>query len=159
MKSSYSLGFVRLVDQAILSEIIHTVHGHTFAVELAARLLEVGILEPDQLLEKLRTEKAAMDSKDKVSAKKDGKSKKATYYTHIHAPTVIRATNIPHITNSFICFFRIKIHFLYILKAIPHRDCGEDMPSIFVKSYRNLTVVLSHIKKFLCKMTKKSKRI
>ena len=70
--------------QAILSEIIHTVHGHTFAVELAARLLEVGILEPDQLLEKLRTEKAAMDSKDKVSAKKDGKSKKATYYTHIH---------------------------------------------------------------------------
>ena len=70
--------------QAILSEIIHTVHGHTFAVELAARLLEVGILEPDQLLEKLRTEKAAMDNKDKVSAKKDGKSKKATYYTHIH---------------------------------------------------------------------------
>lgn len=70
--------------QAILSEIIHTVHGHTFAVELAARLLEVGILDPDQLLEKLRTEKAAMDSKDKVSAKKDGKSKKATYYTHIH---------------------------------------------------------------------------
>lgn len=70
--------------QAILSEIIQTVHNHTFAVELAARLLEVGILEPDQLLEKLRTEKAAMDSKDKVSAKKDGKSKKATYYTHIH---------------------------------------------------------------------------
>ena len=70
--------------QAVLSEIIQTVHGHTFAVELAARLLEVGILDPDQLLEKLRTEKAAMDSKDKVSAKKDGKSKKATYYTHIH---------------------------------------------------------------------------
>ena len=70
--------------QVVLSEIIQTVHGHTFAVELAARLLEVGILEPDQLLEKLRTEKAAMDSKDKISAKKDGKSKKATYYTHIH---------------------------------------------------------------------------
>ena len=70
--------------QAILSDIIQTVHGHTFAVELAARLLEVGILAPDQLLEKLRAEKAAMDSKDKVSAKKDGKSKKATYYTHIH---------------------------------------------------------------------------
>ena len=70
--------------QAILSEIIHTVHGHTFAVELAARLLEVGILAPDQLSEKLRAEKAAMDSEDKVSARKDGKSKKATYYTHIH---------------------------------------------------------------------------
>ena len=70
--------------QSILTDIIQTVHGHTFAVELAARLLEVGILDPDQLSEKLRTEKAAMDSKDKVSAKKDGKSKKATYYTHIH---------------------------------------------------------------------------
>ena len=70
--------------QVVLSEMIQTVHNHTFAVELAARLLEVGILAPDQLLEKLRTEKAAMDSKDKVSAKKDGKSKKATYYTHIH---------------------------------------------------------------------------
>ena len=70
--------------QSILTDIIQSVHSHTFAVELAARLLEVGILAPDQLLEKLRAEKAAMDSKDKVSAKKDGKSKKATYYTHIH---------------------------------------------------------------------------
>ena len=70
--------------QVVLSEMIQTVHNHTFAVELAARLLEVGILAPDQLLEKLRTEKAAMDSEDKVSARKDGKSKKATYYTHIH---------------------------------------------------------------------------
>lgn len=68
----------------ILCEIIHTVHNHTFAVELSARLLEVGILAPDQLLEKLRAEKAALDSEDKISAKKDGKSKKATYYTHIH---------------------------------------------------------------------------
>lgn len=68
----------------ILREIIHTVHNHTFAVELSARLLEVGILAPDQLLEKLRAEKAAMDSEDKISAKKDGKSRKATYYTHIH---------------------------------------------------------------------------
>lgn len=70
--------------QLVLSEMIQTVHNHTFAVELAARLLEVGILAPDQLLEKLRAEKAAMDSEDKVSARKDGKSKKATYYTHIH---------------------------------------------------------------------------
>lgn len=68
----------------ILREIIHTVHNHTFAVELAARLLEVGILNPKKLLKKLKKEKAAMDSKDKISAKKDGKSKKATYYTHIH---------------------------------------------------------------------------
>ena len=70
--------------QTILREIIQTVHGHTFAVELAARLLEVGLLKPKKLLKKLKKEKASMDSEDKISAKKDGKSKKATYYNHIH---------------------------------------------------------------------------
>jgi len=70
--------------QAILSEIIHTVHGHTFAVELAARLLEVGLLKPKKLLKKLKKEKASMDSEDRINAKKDGKSSKATYYKHIH---------------------------------------------------------------------------
>lgn len=70
--------------QAILSEIIQTVHGHTFAVELAARLLEVGLLKPKKLLKKLKKEKASMDSEDRINAKKDGKSSKATYYKHIH---------------------------------------------------------------------------
>ena len=68
----------------ILSEIIHTVHNHTFAVELSARLLEIGILNPNQLLEKLQTEKAAMNDEDVIGVKKDGKSSKATYYNHIH---------------------------------------------------------------------------
>ena len=70
--------------QAILSDIIQTVHGHTFAVELAARLLEVGLLKPKKLLKKLKKEKASMDSEDRINAKKDGKSSKATYYKHIH---------------------------------------------------------------------------
>ena len=70
--------------QTILMEIIQTVYGHTFAVELAARLLEVGLLKPKKLLKKLKKEKASMDSADKISAKKDGKSQKATYYNHIH---------------------------------------------------------------------------
>ena len=69
---------------AILNEIIHTVHNHTFAVELSARLLEIGILNPNQLLEKLQTEKAAMNDEDVIGVKKDGKSSKATYYNHIH---------------------------------------------------------------------------
>ena len=70
--------------QTILREIIQTVYGHTFAVELAARLLEVGLLKPKKLLKKLKKEKASMDSADRISAKKDGKSQKATYYNHIH---------------------------------------------------------------------------
>ena len=68
----------------ILSEIIHTVHNHTFAVELSARLLEIGILNPNELLEKLQKEKAAMNDADVIGVKKDGKSSKATYYNHIH---------------------------------------------------------------------------
>ncbi len=70
--------------QSILREIIHTVHNHTFAVELSARLLEIGLLSPQALKDKLIAEKASMNDPDKISAKKDGRSKKATYYNHIH---------------------------------------------------------------------------
>lgn len=70
--------------QSILREIIHTVHSHTFAVELSARLLELGILSPQELSDKLTAEKASMNDPDKISVKKDGRSKKATYYNHIH---------------------------------------------------------------------------
>ena len=71
-------------EKAVLSDIIDAVHSHTFAVELAARLLETGILKPEALLKKFQEEKAGMDSEDKIGVKKDGKSHKATYYVHIH---------------------------------------------------------------------------
>ena len=45
------------VHQTLVEEIIEIVHRHTFAVELAAKLLENGILPPEHLLEKLREEK------------------------------------------------------------------------------------------------------
>lgn len=70
--------------QPVLREIIHTVHNHTFAVELSARLLEIGILSAQALSNKLLAEKASMNDPDKISVKKDGRSKKATYYNHIH---------------------------------------------------------------------------
>ena len=70
--------------QSILSEIIHTLHNHTFAVDLSARLLEIGILSPQALSDKLIAEKASMNDPDIISVKKDGRSKKATYYNHIH---------------------------------------------------------------------------
>ena len=67
-----------------MEEIIEIVHRHTFAVELAAKLLENGILPPEHLLEKLREEKASLENEDKISAIKDGQNSKATYYNHIH---------------------------------------------------------------------------
>lgn len=59
--------------------IIETVHRHTFAVELAAKLLNNGILSPAQLLKKLQEEKAALESEDNIRIIKDGQSSKATY--------------------------------------------------------------------------------
>lgn len=67
-----------------VSRIIQTVHNHTFAVELAARLLSSGILQPAELLEKLQTEGTAMDAADKIRTAKDGRKGKATYHDHIH---------------------------------------------------------------------------
>lgn len=69
---------------SILEQIIHTVHSHTLAVEMSARLLETGIMEPMLLLNKLKEEKAGLDATDTIGITKDGKSQKATYYHHIH---------------------------------------------------------------------------
>ena len=69
---------------SILLQIIETIHNHTLAVELAARLLEKGILEPSELLIKLKQEKAAPNISDKIGITKDGKPIKNTYYGHIH---------------------------------------------------------------------------
>lgn len=70
--------------RAIVEKIIETVHYHTFAVELAAKLLENGILTPEQLLIKLQEEKASLHNEDKIKIMKDGQSSNATYYNHIH---------------------------------------------------------------------------
>ena len=43
--------------KSVVEEIIETVHCHTFAVELAAKLLNNGILSPAQLLRKLQEKK------------------------------------------------------------------------------------------------------
>lgn len=71
-------------NRAVIEEIIQTVHRHTLAVELAARLLETGLLEPQEVLEKLQDEKAGFDAADTIQVTKDGQSRKATYYDHIH---------------------------------------------------------------------------
>ena len=71
--------------RTIMEEIIDLLHGHTFAVELAARLLARGMLRSKTLVKKLRVEKAAMDAEDQIGSTKDGKSRKATYYDHIHS--------------------------------------------------------------------------
>ena len=70
-------------NRTVVSDIIQILHCHTFAVELAARLLEKGILKPTALRRKLRLERAAMDAADLIRTLKDGKSSRATYHDHI----------------------------------------------------------------------------
>ena len=82
-------------NRAIVEQIIETVHRHTLAVELAARLLETGILEPQAVLDKLRAEKASFDASDKINISKDGKSKRATYYDHIHTLFALFSLSVP----------------------------------------------------------------
>lgn len=57
--------------RATVEKIIETVHSHTFAVELAAKLLENGISTPDQLLTRLQVEKASFHNEDKIKIIKD----------------------------------------------------------------------------------------
>ena len=68
----------------IIDEIISIVHRHTYAVEITARLMNVGISEPDEILEKLRTCSINPELADKVKTVKDDKTQNQTYYSHIH---------------------------------------------------------------------------
>ena len=71
-------------NRGIVMEIIETIHRHTFAVELAARLLETGILKPHTVLQKLQEQRVSLDASDQINVTKDGASSRGTYYEHIH---------------------------------------------------------------------------
>ena len=66
-----------------VESIIETIHRHTLLVELSARLLQTGILEPSEILARLSESTAAPVASDKISITKDGHTKKATYHNHI----------------------------------------------------------------------------
>lgn len=68
----------------IVDEIINIVHNHTYAVEITARLMKTGLLEPDEILDKLKTCSINPELADKVKTVKDDKTQSQTYYSHIH---------------------------------------------------------------------------
>lgn len=79
-------GFYAITEKnkGTLTEIIKTVHSHTLSVELAARLLGNGYINPDELLVKLIENNINPDSSEKVIIKKDNKTRKSTFYEHLH---------------------------------------------------------------------------
>lgn len=72
-------------NREIVTQIIETVHRHTLAVELAARLLQSGFSEPNEVLRKLSECGVNPETKDNIKITKDGVSAKATFYSHIRA--------------------------------------------------------------------------
>ncbi len=68
----------------IILKIIDSVHHHTMAVELSARLLQNGIIKPKELLQKLQAQKTGMDSVDQITFLKDNTVSRETYRQHIH---------------------------------------------------------------------------
>ena len=80
-------------DRSIVESIIETVHRHTLLVELSARLLQTGILEPNEILAKLSESSAAPEANDKITINKDGHTKKATYHAHIQTLFSLFALN------------------------------------------------------------------
>ena len=71
-------------NEKIIVGIIEQLHRHTFAVELAARLLRLGGITPQRLFKKLEQENIRLSSEDKIRTNKDGSAKRDTYYGHIH---------------------------------------------------------------------------
>lgn len=69
---------------AVIDEIIDIVHRHTYAVEITARLMNTGLLEPDEILEKLKVCSINPELSDKVKTIKDDIMQNQTYYSHIH---------------------------------------------------------------------------
>lgn len=68
-----------------LRQIGSLLHRHTFACELAARLLKNGLLTSKELIARLEQEKAGFRSPDRFQTVKDGRTRKATYYEHLHS--------------------------------------------------------------------------
>ena len=70
--------------EEVIDDIIDTVHKHTMAVEMAARLMETGLLSPEELLERLKIENVALQNNDRVNIQKDSTICNDTYYGHLH---------------------------------------------------------------------------
>ncbi len=70
-------------ERETVTEIIRTIHSHTLAIELAARLLQRSLIKPNELLEKLKSGFGNPNTADKIKVTKDGNAFSDTYHNHI----------------------------------------------------------------------------
>ena len=77
--------YVNALEQRnYIEKIIEVIHHHTLSVELSARLLQKGLIEPDELLAKLNVNSVNPHSNDKIKISKAGLNLKDTYFNHLH---------------------------------------------------------------------------
>ena len=80
----FSAFFTRAeMERETVTEIIRTIHSHTLAIELAARLLQRSFIKPSELLGKLKSGFGNPDTSDKIRFTKDGTAFSDTYHNHI----------------------------------------------------------------------------
>lgn len=73
-----------LEQRDYIEKIIEAIHHHTLSVELFARLLQKGLIEPNELLAKLNVNSVNPHLSDKIKISKDGLNLKDTYFNHLH---------------------------------------------------------------------------
>ena len=66
-----------------ITEMISLLHGHTLFIELCAKLLGMGAVEVQELLEKLRVQKAKLDAEDLIRVRKDNVDLSDTFHGYI----------------------------------------------------------------------------
>ena len=89
------------VSPETAEKIILAVHRHTLAVEMAARLTKKGLFSPEQLLEKLASERTAFSGTDRIQISKDDRLQKGTYNDQIRA--LFRLANLDKEKISVMC--------------------------------------------------------
>ena len=88
--------------QPVLEAMLDTLHRHTLALTLAAQLLECGILEPKALLHQLQN--APESVSDTINSTKDGQTRRATYYDHLHTLFALyRLSSQEHLIMESLC--------------------------------------------------------
>lgn len=109
-------------NQAVINELIETVHHHTLSVEVIAKLLEKGLHTPEEILEHLRQNSADPESTDKIKISKDGINANETYYNHIRSlfSLYLLDDDYQSIMRNMIFFDEVRIR--YFAKMLELND-------------------------------------
>ena len=116
--------------QGIVSDVITCLHSHTYAVELAARLMAQQFYTPAEILKKLHENALNQSLKDQVYSEKDNRDYRDILYGHIHL--LFRLFDLEHDLH-----YVLQCSFFFPQSGIHLRKAAEwvelDQPNAFRK--------------------------